>query len=209
MSHIRSGDGGADALAVVLSAECRGLRRALRPLVWVTLEEVALDAVVEDGRLLARTSARQVAERLDVDPGTAAAALRVLRARGLVALEREKGPAGRFGLSVYDLAPVAGLSVVRPRAAGQLAVSPQLVATRVEPASSSTSASVRGDRPAPGMAGASVVVTPADADPAGADAPHTAGSAERPAARTVAGAAPARFAQCPPQERFDLGWVAP
>ena len=77
--------------AVLLSADCRPLRRALRPLVWVTLEEVALDAVVEDGRLVARTSARQVAERLGIDPGTAAAALRDLRKRGLVTSFRETG----------------------------------------------------------------------------------------------------------------------
>ena len=68
-----------------MSAASRTLRRQLRALAWVTLEEVALDAVAEDGRLVARTSARQVAERLGVDPGTAAGALRVLRDRGLLA----------------------------------------------------------------------------------------------------------------------------
>ncbi|MGH9106077.1 MAG: hypothetical protein ACRDZX_09605 [Acidimicrobiales bacterium] len=55
--------------AVVVSAASRALRRQLRPLVWVALEEVALDALAEDGQLVARTSARQVAERLGVDPG--------------------------------------------------------------------------------------------------------------------------------------------
>jgi hypothetical protein len=48
----------------------RPLRRALRPLVWVILEEVALDAVLEDGCLVARTSARQIADRLGLDPTT-------------------------------------------------------------------------------------------------------------------------------------------
>ena len=76
----------ADGATLVVSALSRALRRQLRPLAWVTLEEVALDAVAEDGRLLARTSARQVAERLGVDPGTAASALRALRRRGLLAL---------------------------------------------------------------------------------------------------------------------------
>lgn len=65
-----------------MSAASRGLRRQLRALAWVTLEEVALDAVDEDGRLVAHTSARQVAERLRIDPGTAAGALRELRDRG-------------------------------------------------------------------------------------------------------------------------------
>ncbi len=100
--------------AVVVSVECRPLRRRLRPLTWMVLEEVALDAVVECGRLVARTSARQVAELLSVDPGTAAAALRVLRQEGLLVLEREKGPVGRFGLSVYVLSTVAGLNVLAP-----------------------------------------------------------------------------------------------
>ena len=100
--------------AVLLSAESRALRRRLRPLAWMALEEVALDAVAEEGRFVARTSARRVAELLQVDPGSAASALRVLREHGLVALEREKGPAGRFGLSVYVLGTVAGLTVLGP-----------------------------------------------------------------------------------------------
>ena len=39
---------------VLLSAESRPLRRRLRPLAWMVLEEVALDAVAEDGRFVAR-----------------------------------------------------------------------------------------------------------------------------------------------------------
>ncbi len=100
--------------AVLLSAESRPLRRHLRPLVWTVLEEVVLDAVAEDGRLVARTSACRVAELLQVDPGSAARALRVLREHDLVVLEREKGPTGRFGLSTYVLGRVAGLTVLRP-----------------------------------------------------------------------------------------------
>jgi hypothetical protein len=98
--------------ALVMSGPSSQLRRDLRPVAWVTLEEVALDAVLEDGRLVARTSARLVAERLGMDPGTTAIALRALRKRGLLALEREKGAAGRFGLSVYVLRPVEGLEIV-------------------------------------------------------------------------------------------------
>lgn len=122
----------ADDAAVVVSAASRALRRQLRAVVWVTLEEVALDAVAEDGRLVARTSARLVAERLGVDPGTAAGALRALRRQGLVALEREQGPAGRFGLSVYVLAPVAGLTVLAPGAKEPRTLLPSLVSSRAE-----------------------------------------------------------------------------
>jgi hypothetical protein len=98
---------------VVLSAECRPLRNLLRPVVWLTLEDVALDAVAEDGQLVARTSARQVAEHLGVDPLSAARALKVLRDRGIVSLEPDRAEIGRrFGLWVYVLGPVTGLTVV-------------------------------------------------------------------------------------------------
>jgi hypothetical protein len=86
----------------------------MRALTWVTLEDVALDAVAEDGQLVARTSARQVAERLRVNPTAAAGALRTLRDRGLVRLEPDQRPglARRFGLWVYVLGPISGITVV-------------------------------------------------------------------------------------------------
>lgn len=100
-----------------MTAASRVLRRRLRPLAWVALEEVALDAIAEDGRLIVRTSARRVAERLGVDPGAAAGALRDLRRNGLLALEGEHRSAARFGLSVYVLGSVIGLTVVAPTTA--------------------------------------------------------------------------------------------
>lgn len=127
MSCSGDSDDGSGPHAVLLWAGCRTLRRSLRPLVWVTLEEVALDAVLEDGRLLARTSARQISDRLGVDPTTVAKALQALRKQGLVSLEREKGPAGRFGLSVYALGAVPGLNVVSPCGADPGVVSPSVV----------------------------------------------------------------------------------
>ena len=80
----------------------------------MTLEEVALEAVAENERLVARTSAGLLADRLGVDPGTAAGTLRDLRRRGLLSFERESGPAGRFGLSVYVLGDISGLRVLSP-----------------------------------------------------------------------------------------------
>jgi hypothetical protein len=79
------------------------------------LEAIAMDAVREDDRWLARTSARRLADELGIDPGTAASALRALRKRSLLTLKRESGPAGRFGLAVYVLGYVDGLTVVPPR----------------------------------------------------------------------------------------------
>ena len=98
--------------SLLVSAGSRALRRQLRALAWVTLEDVALDAMVEEGQLVARTSARQVAEHLRVDPPAVARALKVLRDRGLVRLEPDHGPARRFGLWVYVLCPVTGLTVI-------------------------------------------------------------------------------------------------
>jgi hypothetical protein len=96
---------------VTLCAQSRELRRCLGPLAWAVLEDVALDAEPGGGAMVARTSARQVAEHLDIQPGTAAKALQRLRDLGLVSLAREAGHAGRFGLSVYRLAPIAGLTI--------------------------------------------------------------------------------------------------
>jgi DNA-binding transcriptional ArsR family regulator len=103
----------------------------LRPLAWLVLEEVALTTVEDGRRLVARTSARQVAEQVGVDPGTAAGALRVLRDRGLLRLEREKGQAGRFGLSVYVLGSITGLTVVTPSEAEPHLTLPSLDETYV------------------------------------------------------------------------------
>ena len=103
----------AEPPGILLSPDCRSLRRSLRPLDWVTLEDVALDAVAEDGRLVCRTSARQVAEHLRVEPLAIARALKVLRNRGLVSLEPDRvGIGRRFELWVYVLGPVTGLTVV-------------------------------------------------------------------------------------------------
>jgi hypothetical protein len=217
----RRDDADFESFAVLLSSDCRALRRALRPLVWVTLEEVALDAVVEDGRLVARTSARQVAERLAIDAGTAATALRVLRERGLVSSSREKGPAGRFGLSVYQLSPVAGLSVVQPRTAEPLMVSPSVVqpamagaATAPPQVGAPHGESPRLEAPSPGRPaslapdtlGASMVRSPVAADTDSSGVTHGEGSACRAGRSTASSSAqPAQPSQCPGQETFDLG----
>ena len=103
----------AEQPGILLSPDCRSLRRSLRPLDWVTLEDVALDAVREDDQLVSRTSARQVAEHLRVEPLAVARALKVLHNRGLVSLEPDRVGAGRrFELWVYVLRPVSGLTVI-------------------------------------------------------------------------------------------------
>ncbi|MGI8810807.1 MAG: hypothetical protein ACR2KK_23795 [Acidimicrobiales bacterium] len=88
------------------------------------LEEVALDTTEEDGVLVAATSSRRIAEQLGLAPSTAASALGQLRRRHLLRLEQRSGPAGRFGLAVYTLEAIPGLSVELPRAGLPHAVAP-------------------------------------------------------------------------------------
>jgi DNA-binding transcriptional ArsR family regulator len=102
-----------DHTGIVVGAASRELRRILRPIEWVVLEDVALDARLDGkGDLVAPTSARRVAEHLGLTPGAVARALARLRANGLVTYARQAGHAGRFGLSAYVLVPVAGLDVI-------------------------------------------------------------------------------------------------
>jgi hypothetical protein len=221
MSLPRRGDaGGLDSVAVLLSADYRALRRELRPTVWVTLEEVALDAAAEDGRLVARTSARRVAERLGLDPGTAAGALRDLRRRGLLVLEREKGQTGRFGLSVYQLGPVAGLSVIQPCTAEPCTAQPSVVRPVMEePAMVSPCVGTphmaspsmeqpdadRANLMAPGKAGPAMVRSAVAADPDAPDVTRCASPHGRSGRSTASDAKPTVSLQSPGQEALGLG----
>lgn len=104
-----------DAGRIVLGPASRALRRTLRPIEWVVLEDVALDARADGvGAFVAATSARRVAEHLGLTPGAAARALGRLRSAGLLTYSRQTGPAGRFGLSAYVLASIPGLRVLSP-----------------------------------------------------------------------------------------------
>lgn len=97
---------------VVLWLHARDLLRTFRPQTWVVLQDLALDAEWHDDRLVASSSARLVAEHLHIDPGTAAAALRALRDRGVAELCQTSGAAGRFGLASYTLQLPPGLEIV-------------------------------------------------------------------------------------------------
>lgn len=95
-----------------IGAPVRELKRRLGPTAWAVLEDVALDAVPdEEGRLVATTSTRRIAENLGLAPGTASRALSRLREVGLVSFVRQSGAGGRFGLSAYVLGTVPGVAV--------------------------------------------------------------------------------------------------
>jgi hypothetical protein len=93
------------------SPACFTMRRSIGVTAWAVFEDVVMDAVVADGRVLAATSARRVAEHLGMTPATAANALRRLRQRGLLDHTRLTGPSGRFGLSVYQVHLVDGVGL--------------------------------------------------------------------------------------------------
>lgn len=98
------------ASGLIVSVESRALKCALGPLAWAVLEDVSLDAVLQDGRWLAATSTRRLGDHLGLTPGTVARALARLCTEGLVHREdRRDTHTGRFGESVYVVAPTLAL----------------------------------------------------------------------------------------------------
>lgn len=115
-----------------LDARMLSAVRWLRPMPWAVVQAVALLAEADGHDLVARTSARHLADLLGVDHGTAAAGLRVLRKRGVLELRRAGGPAGRFGLSAYVLGDVAELGL-RPCVGSPGAAAPHAANSHTEP----------------------------------------------------------------------------
>lgn len=132
---------------LVLDARILSSIRWLRPMPWAVLEAVALVADADGHDLVARTSARHLADLLGVDPGTAAAGLRVLRTRGVLELRRASGPAGRFGLSAYVLGDVAQLGL-RPCVGSRGAVGPHVEDPQTEPGGQRSTRSAQPMKPA-------------------------------------------------------------
>lgn len=106
-----SANGG--VLAVVLTKEAMVLRRQLRPISWMVLEQILLDTTIADsGDLIVRTSARHISEALRLDTVEVARALRVLRDAGLLTMAVNAQRGTRFGLTPYRLLDqLSGLTV--------------------------------------------------------------------------------------------------
>lgn len=85
-----------------VAAESRQARRRLGPTAWAVLEDVALDAYLDDhARLVAVTSVRRVALQLGISKDTAARALLRLADAGLVERQSRRDESGTFSASVY------------------------------------------------------------------------------------------------------------
>jgi hypothetical protein len=99
---------------VVVTAEARAFRRAVGVTAWAVLEELVLDADVDEcGALVARTNVRRLAAALGVSKDTAARALNQLARAGVVTREASgRGERGALPTSSYvvNLASIAGIS---------------------------------------------------------------------------------------------------
>ncbi|HSJ44241.1 MAG TPA: winged helix-turn-helix domain-containing protein, partial [Euzebyales bacterium] len=90
-------------------ASSREVKRAVGATAWVILEDIALDAAIDDrGRLVAHTSVRQIADHLGLNKTPVARHLARLRDHGFVLHEEARDHAsGRWDASRYLLDPSA------------------------------------------------------------------------------------------------------
>ncbi len=85
-----------------VAPESREIRRALGTTAWAILEEVALDAHLdEQGCLVAVTNVRRIARQLGISKDTAARALLRLADAGLIQCQSRRKETGEFAGSVY------------------------------------------------------------------------------------------------------------
>ncbi len=93
---------GQGAAGLLVAPESRQARQRLGTTAGAVLEDVALDAHIDDhGRLLAVTNVRRIALHLGISKDTAARGLRRLAEAGLVERQRPRDQTGEFGASVY------------------------------------------------------------------------------------------------------------
>jgi len=100
---------------VVVTVDARTFRGAVGVTAWTVLEELLLDAGVDDrGALIARTNVRRLAAQLGVSKDTAARALNRLARAGVVRrVVAERGAGGALPTSSYviELVQIDGVTV--------------------------------------------------------------------------------------------------
>lgn len=88
----------------------RAVKRRVGVTAWAILEDIALDARIDDhGRLVAETNVRRIADNLGVSKNTVAKHLGVLREHGFTIREEAREGTGEWGGSRYVLDPSACL----------------------------------------------------------------------------------------------------
>jgi hypothetical protein len=93
-----------DTVGLEIGAESTVARRDLGAVAWSVLETLALTTEDVDGQRVATTNARDLALRLNIGKDRAAAALRALRAAGLVAVHLSRdATTSRFAASSYEV----------------------------------------------------------------------------------------------------------
>jgi len=103
--------------AVVLDAGCGALRRRLGALPWVALEVLTARTVEAEGERVAAIGVRGLAVELGVAKDTAARALGVLRAEGLIVLGQRRDGGGHFAEATYIVAASVAVRAVTPESA--------------------------------------------------------------------------------------------
>ena len=93
-----------DRVTLEIGPESTGARREVAAVAWSVLELLALTSDDVDGRRVATTNARDLATRLGIGKDRAAAALRALRAAGLVVPHSGRdATTSRFAASCYEV----------------------------------------------------------------------------------------------------------
>lgn len=97
-------------------ASSRDVKRAVGATAWVILEDIALDAVIDDrGRLVADTSGRRIAANLGLNKNTVARHLARIRDHGFVLHEEARDRAsGRWDTARYVPRPIGVRRTLHP-----------------------------------------------------------------------------------------------
>ena len=103
-------DGNEPEPSLVISPAALGSIRTVGPTAWVVLEMAALDALDDEGVLVAHVSSRSIAAAVSMSKDTVASALRRLADAGLIERQPQHRTSGRFGAAGYVIHLPAGLT---------------------------------------------------------------------------------------------------
>lgn len=107
---------GASPRCLVVGCDAEAVRRSLGPLAWTALEVLFESSESIDGAVVARSSARCLADALGVAKNTAHRAIVALRRAGLIEPTQLRTPDGKFTRGAYRLSVAPSvLRLVEPQ----------------------------------------------------------------------------------------------